>query len=242
MAAAEPAALTDLLAVQDLDRELDGLRHERDTLPQYEVLTKLAAERAALATRVATVDEQRHDLGRSQKRLEDEVALLEDRIAKEQGKLYGGEVTAIKELQALEEEIAGLTKRRTLVEDQILELMEEIEPVDETLATAAENDAQLVGREAEVQAELESGQAEIDEKIADVTTRRSERAAGVTDELMATYEGIRSQPGRIGVARLVGTTCHGCHLELAAVEVDRLKKLPANELVLCEECGCILVR
>jgi len=68
------------------------------------------------------------------------------------------------------------------------------------------------------------------------------RAAGVPGEVLANYETLRSVPGQIGIARLVGSTCHGCHLELAAVEIDRLKKLPDDELVHCEECGCILVR
>ena len=154
MAVAEPAALVELLAVQDHDRELDGLRHERDTLPQLAELEKLAAERKELAGRVTTVEADRHEIERSQKRLEDEVALLEDRITQEQGKLYGGDVTAIKELQALEEEIAGLNKRKTLVEDQIIELMEQAEPVDETLAAAADHDAQLVSREEETRAAL----------------------------------------------------------------------------------------
>lgn len=242
MTAAEPAALVELLAVQDHDTTLDGLRHRRETLPQRQELDDIAAQRDALAASMAEVEEARHELGRTQKRLEDEVALLDERIAREDARMYSGDVVAVKELQALQEEIAGLNKRKTLVEDQILDVMEQIEPVDATLATAAAERARLDAQEAELLAALADAEAEVDGQVEEVSAQRAERAAGVPPELLDVYDGLRSQPGRMGVARLVGTTCHGCHLELAAVEVDRLKKLPADELVLCDECGCILVR
>ena len=62
------------------------------------------------------------------------------------------------------------------------------------------------------------------------------------EELLKEYEQIRKQPGRVGVALLSGSTCRGCHLDLPAVEVDRIKKLPNDTLINCEECSCILVR
>ena len=46
------------------------------------------------------------------------------------GKLYGGEVIAIKELQALEMDIESLKERQTVIEDQIIEVMELNEPIE----------------------------------------------------------------------------------------------------------------
>ena len=37
-------------------------------------------------------------------------------------------------------------------------------------------------------------------------------------------------------------TCMGCHLQLPATEVDRLKRLEPDTLVFCDQCGRILVR
>ena len=44
------------------------------------------------------------------------------------------------------------------------------------------------------------------------------------------------------MARLVGTNCGGCHLTLSAVELDRIRHQPGDAVVLCEECGRLLVR
>ena len=46
----------------------------------------------------------------------------------------------------------------------------------------------------------------------------------------------------IGIARLNGMTCEGCHLQLSAVDVDRLRKEPSDALVRCTECSRLLVR
>ncbi len=66
-------------------------------------------------------------------------------------------------------------------------------------------------------------------------------AAGIDAELLARYEQLRHELGGIAVARLVGTNCGGCHLTLSAVELDRIRHEPGDAVVLCEECGRLLV-
>jgi uncharacterized protein len=52
---------------------------------------------------------------------------------------------------------------------------------------------------------------------------------------------LRHDLGGIAVARLVGTNCGGCHLTLSAVELDRIRHEPGDAVVICEECGRLLV-
>lgn len=242
MTAADSDSLKRLLVVQDHDRKLDALRHEREHLPEFDLLVDLDAQTAAVDGEAAETREARHELERRQKRLEDEVALIEARIAEEDAKLYGGEVTAVKDLQALQDEIASLKGRQAGVEDQILEVMEEADPLDTALAAFDERKAAIAARRGETEGAIVEAQARIDGEIAEETDARAGTAAEVPEALVAEYEQLRGRPGAVGVARLVGSTCHGCHLDLPAVEVDRLKKLPPDELVHCDECGCILVR
>ncbi len=241
---ADPATLKILLGVQELDRQLDRLAHDRDTLPELASIAEIdeppgrrSMPRRPRSRRGVTSSPASRSATRTRWRCVDE------RIATEDAKLYSGAVTALKELQALQDEIAGLTARRTVVEDQILEIMEAIEPVDAELAVIEHRRGELTAeRRRRSRHAVEARRAEIDAEADAVRTRRGADAADLGDELVAEYERLRARPGQVGVARLVGTTCHGCHLDLAAVEVDRLKKLPANDLVHCDECGCILVR
>lgn len=239
---ADPATLKILLGVQELDRRLDRLAHDRTTLPELTSIAEIDQRLAALDAEAAEVEARRHELGREQKRHEDEVALIEDRIAKEDAKLYSGSVTALKELQALQDEIAALNARRSTVEDQVLEVMEAIEPVDAELAAIAGRREALTTERAGFEQTVEVRRSELDAEAESVRAERLDQVARLDTDLIDEYERLRARPGQVGVARLVGTTCHGCHLDLSAVEVDRLKKLPAGDLVHCDECGCILVR
>lgn len=242
MTAANPEALDQLLLVQEHDGAIDALRHRRDTLPEIAELASIDARKQELEGQLAEIGARRHVLERDQRRLEDEVALVEARIVAEDGKLYGGEVTGVKDLQALQDEIRGLKARQLAREDDILAVMEAAEPVDAELQSREAEVAELDARAQVATEGLAEAQAVVDAEHTEVEAQRAEAVSGVPDELMDVYRTLRSQPGRVAVAKLVQGRCHGCHLELAAVEIDRLKKLPADELVHCDECGCILVR
>jgi predicted nucleic acid-binding Zn-ribbon protein len=147
-----------------------------------------------------------------------------------------------RELQALQDDIASIRRRIEQIEDDELEIMELSEPVDAQRAELATEHDRLEAESARLAAELAASEAEIAAELADVRSQRDAVAADVPDELWPEYDALRSQLGGVAVARLVGTTCQGCHLQLSAVEVDRIRKKGVDELVHCEECGRLLVR
>jgi predicted nucleic acid-binding Zn-ribbon protein len=102
--------------------------------------------------------------------------------------------------------------------------------------------ARLEAERARVADELAESEAGITAELAAVRAERAELAAAVDAALWPEYDTLRSQLGGVAIARLVGSTCQGCHLGLAAVEVDRIRKLGVDEIVHCEECGRLLVR
>ena len=67
-------------------------------------------------------------------------------------------------------------------------------------------------------------------------------AAAVQPELMKPYDGLRTRLGGVGAARLDGSRCLGCHIQIPEGEMIALRALPTDELVFCPECGRILVR
>ena len=84
----------DLLALQALDTEADQLRHRMANLPErIEVDAAKRAEDEAAET-LATLDEQRHDLGRQQKRFDDEISSITSHVEEVEATLYGGTVRA----------------------------------------------------------------------------------------------------------------------------------------------------
>jgi predicted nucleic acid-binding Zn-ribbon protein len=45
----------------------------------------------------------------------------------------------------------------------------------------------------------------------------------------------------VAVARLEGTRCGGCHLDLSTSELDAVKAVGAGEFADCPQCGRLLV-
>jgi hypothetical protein len=231
-----------LLVVQQHDTRADQLVHRSETLPQRAALADVGEQLTVLDGSIAGVEQRRADLARSQQRLEDEIASLSERATQAEKQLYSGAVTNPRELQALQDDVASIRRRIGQLEDDELEIMELAEPVDADRSELAAERARLDAEIERLTGELAAGEAEIAAEL-DVERRaRDEAAAGVPDELWAEYDALRSQLGGVAVARLAGATCQGCHLALSAVEVDRIRKLPVDEPVHCEECGRLLVR
>lgn len=235
------SALDRLLDLQEHDTAADQLRHRREHLAPRQELAGLDDTARSVAERRATVEAERHDLVREQTRLEDEVSLVEEKRTQTDRQLYSGSVTAPRELQALQDEVAALDRRRRTLEDELLEIMTAVEPLDAALADLASEAERLDADRDRVSGELAAAEAEIDAEIATLEAERSELAGGLPPEQLTAYDDARRRLGGVAVARLVGTSCGGCHLMLSAVEIDRIRKLPADQPAVCEECGRLLV-
>lgn len=234
--------LARLLDVQDHDTRLDQLRHKREVLPERAQLREVETAIAALERETATVAAVRDDLVRSQKRLEDEVAVVEAKAAEVNGTLYGGTVTSPRALQDLQADLESLQRRQRTLEDEVLELMEQQEAPTDTLDRLAAEAAERSAAADALRVAITAQEAEIDVEIDAQRAERDALAVGLPEALLDEYEKLRVPMGGIGVARLEGGRCLGCQLMLSAVERDRIKSLPADAMLHCEECGRLLVR
>jgi predicted nucleic acid-binding Zn-ribbon protein len=231
-----------LLAVQDNDTAVDQLEHRRDHLPERVAVGEHAGVVAAVEADRLERDGRRVELNRDLKRLQDEVASLEARIAEVTRTLHSGAVTVPRELQALLHEQESLRRRQDHLETEELELMEELDPLNEEMTGLDARLEELATEGERLDEALLEAEVQLEEDLTTVTAARQDAASGVDPELLATYEDLRVRLGGIAVARLVGSVCGGCHLGLSAVEVDRIKKQPPDALVHCDECGRLLVR
>ncbi|MCY3577212.1 MAG: C4-type zinc ribbon domain-containing protein [bacterium] len=231
-----------LLSVQDHDTRIDQLRHRLDTLPEKASLTAAQQACQQIHNQRAVKQVQRLELQRDLKRNEDELAVVESRVKRENDRLYSGEVTGTRELLTLQEEVDGLRSRCSDMESDALGLMEAIEEVD---AEVESLEASLIAAESEVavaQQKLAEAEAVVQAEIDQEAAARSSEAEEIPEAALTSYDGLRVRMGGVAVARLRNGTCEGCHLALSAMELDRIRHAPANELCHCEECGRILVR
>jgi len=231
-----------LLVVQDHDTGLNQLRHRRSTLPEQAELAGVEGRLTALEARAAEVQSERDGLGVRQADLEGQIEASRARQSELERRMYGGQVSASRDLQAMDEEVTHLKRRISELEDREIEIMEALEPIDTALQTAEAERQVLRADRDRLQRVIAEALSRIDADIASQTEERQTAMASVPADLLARYERLRASLGGTGAARLVGGSCSGCHLTLPAMEVDRIRKAPADEVITCDQCGRILVR
>jgi predicted nucleic acid-binding Zn-ribbon protein len=155
--------------------------------------------------------------------------------------MHSGAVTASRELTAMVDQIKSLEHRRSDLEDAELELMVAAEPLDAELAVLTPQRESLDSEGTRLRALVAEAESEIHARLSQSAEARIAAAADVPEGLLKTYDALRARLGGVGVARLVGSSCGGCHLVLPAVEVDRVRRQPPDAVVTCEQCGRILV-
>jgi predicted nucleic acid-binding Zn-ribbon protein len=155
--------------------------------------------------------------------------------------MYSGEVSSPKELQSMQADIDQLRRHQRSVENRELELMEQREPLDATVADLEQQRATLSTEVDRLAAALGAAEAEIIAEMQSERTTRDEIAGSIDAALVREYDRCRAVAKGPGVAKLVGTTCQGCHLSVPAIEAEQIKRTGGQPLAFCDNCGAILV-
>jgi uncharacterized protein len=233
--------LQHLLAVQDLDTTVTQLEHRRHGLTAALGLTEIEAELATFDAGRARAEARRSELAAAQAALEEQIAVVTQRRDGIESRMYAATSSSGRDLQAMSDEVRHLTERRAELEDQELSAMLDQDAVDAELRTLAEQARPVEARADELRTQLAEQESEIDAALKEAFTARASEAAQVPTSLADRYETLRSRLKGTGAARLIGTRCDGCHLELSSVEVEKIRALPPDQVATCEQCGRILV-
>ena len=231
-----------LLDLQQLDTALTQLQYRRSHLPENEQLNVVRRKLSALDTSNAPALALRVDLDRRQNDLERQIHDIDAKIETASKQLYGGTVTASRELQALEADIASLKRHRSELEDVELDVLMEREPIDAQLAAADAQRAELDADAAQCHVAVAEAIVRIDRETSELTDRRVGLAASIETVILNTYDNLRTRNNGVGAARLEHSTCMSCRLKLSAVHLDLLRKVPETDLAFCDACGAILIR
>jgi uncharacterized protein len=230
-----------LLELQELDLGLDRLRHRRDTLPERDKLAAVASDLAQTERELAAVRPERDEAAREEKRLDDEATSLESKAAEVERKLYSGEISSPRELQAMQADVESLRRHRRNLEDRELEVMERREAFDATMTDLEARAGALRGEATALAAALADAEAVIDKELEAERSARETLATRFSSEILGEYERRRARNRGVGAARLVGTSCQGCHLSIPSVEAERIRRAAPGTLAFCDNCGCILI-
>jgi predicted nucleic acid-binding Zn-ribbon protein len=228
-----------LLDLQAEDLAMDRLRARLRAIEAGEDLAAARDEADAAETSLGELRLQIESLDRDGRRLEHEIDSLQQKAGAEERRLFDGSIANAKELDSIRHEVENLRRRVSDREDELLALLEQRDAL-EALAKEAEAVAtERRGRAEQVLAESGEEGSRIRAELAERDERRASVATTIDGELLELYEDLRLHKKGVGAAALVDGVCQGCHEQLSAVELDRLKH--TDGVKRCEHCRRILV-
>ncbi|GGN80062.1 hypothetical protein GCM10010112_55190 [Actinoplanes lobatus] len=236
---AAPEAQRRLLDLQAVDTTLAQLAHRRKSLPELAEIDAVAREISALEDERVRAQVVVDDLDRDIARLEKDIDQVRQRKDKDQKRLDAG--GSLREVEGLQHELATLNRRQSELEDAELELMEQKETAEATLAEVQGRLSAAVGRRTDAERRRDEANAEIAKELEFKTQARVPLAADLPSDLVALYDKIRTETG-MGAALVYAGRCGACRIELYGADLNRVKSSPKDDVVRCEECRRIMVR
>lgn len=230
-----------LLALQQIDSDLIQLEHKIKNLPLAAQLDTASASLTGARNLLIAAETEKSDIKHELSKSEVDVEQVVSRIEKDEKRLAAG-TGSPKELEQIQHELDSLAKRRSELEEVELEIMVRIEGLDERIKSLTLEVSNWESEVARLKTQLDSEILELNTAKSRDSEARLELAKLIDADLLQLYEKIRSTSDGVGAARLVGDKCEGCHLTMNSAEVTRIKSLPDDELVRCEECRRILIR
>jgi uncharacterized protein len=236
---ASPEEQALLLDIQAIDTKLQQLEHRAKSLPEHAALQKLAVENSELLVTLAEQKGVLEDARIELKRVESDVQVVEARITRDSARLQAS--TSVKDVAALEQELAALKKRQFDLEEIELTVMEKVENQDVVVGHLGEQVGVLQGRIADLEGERDSATRLIDAERANASANRAELVARVSPELLALYEKQRQRYGS-GASLLRGGVSLASGVKLNENDMVTIRAAAPDDVLLCPDSNAILVR
>jgi predicted nucleic acid-binding Zn-ribbon protein len=225
-----------LVILQDKDIVLDKLKKQLSDNP----LT-IAELNQTLAQYKSETEESKNkllDMLKLKKEKEIELQTREEEIKK-----HNMELNSIKSNEAYKAlliEIEGAKANKSVLEDEILDLMEKI---DQESVAVKQRENDLKTKESEIQAKIskiEEDLKRIQAEIEKLQAEREEFAKQIPHDLLAKYNYIREGRDGIAVVRLEGEICGGCSTVLRPQTINDVYK--SKDFVICDNCSRIIYK
>ncbi len=224
-----------LTELQKLDAQIYRLRRELGAKPVETSRLKEAHQKAAQTLQAADARYKALEVKRNQ--METDLGQKEEQIKKLQVQLF--QLKTNKEYAAMQRGIEGLKADKSVLEEEILKLMEEADRAKAQLASEREA---LKAQEAALQKDLQRVEEETRQlkvSLQELDTARGLLTPKVEPAVLAQYERILERKDGSALVPVRGDACGGCHMNLPPQLIVEI--LQNDRLVTCESCARILI-
>ncbi|MDP8261522.1 MAG: C4-type zinc ribbon domain-containing protein, partial [Candidatus Kappaea frigidicola] len=161
----------------------------------------------------------------------------EDHIKKLQGQLY--QVKKNDEYKALENEIVSNKADNSIIEEEILILLDSIDEKRQEVQIKRQDVADFESKLKAKELEVKERVSQLDNEIESLSQGRSEIAALIDKEVVSVYDRIiQSKKAQLALVSIKDSACQGCFMHVRPQLINEV--MLGKNLVFCENCARIL--
>ena len=229
---------SDLLSLANLDLEISRSKSAIKNLSSGAQFSELREAQRGLAAKLIDARNALDTVELELKRSEADLALVEQRIAKDQARLNS--TNNSKDAQGIQSELESLARRKSDLEDIEIAILDQQEAAKAVFATVSVDKAAVDDELAKGEAANEAEIMKLRSGLDLMTNDRAQQVARIAPELIELYD--KKAARGVPVARLIGRECGACRISLGATAFNELESLARDDIATCPECQAILVR
>jgi uncharacterized protein len=227
------AVTAQLYRLEELDTELERRGAE---LTEARVAQRRNRELEAAEARLEELRSQEREASAEQRALEVELEQIEGKIARDQKRMYGGQIVDPRELASLERELEHYRTQRGDLEERLLLAMERLEGIQEALRSWTER-LREVRERWEAQKPILARQIEgITASLASLRAERESLAGSIDPPALNLYGRLRSS-SQHAVSHVSNGVCQWCRVTIPSKDVQHAR---SGSLVTCSNCARVL--
>jgi len=223
-----------LIELQGLDKEIFRLE---------KILAAKPAEIKALDDAYKAREEETKakdaDLKKLQvehKNKEVELQTKEEAIKKFQGQLY--QIKTNREYTAMEKEINGVRADCSVLEEDIINLLDKIDEADNLKKGRSDQLKTEKGKIEEEKKKISEETKKIETELNGFKEQRKQLADKVDKTVLSKYERILRNKDGLALVPIRNNACQGCYLDMPPQVINEIKM--KKDLIFCESCARIL--
>ncbi|MBT3350828.1 MAG: hypothetical protein HOC91_09330 [Nitrospinaceae bacterium] len=224
-----------MIRLQMIDQEAVRLERDLDKIPEF-----IATEKKYLHDFEEEVKGAEAELESMQKRQRDtegEIQLTDEKLRESKGKQTQVKTNA--EYAALTHEVESFQKKIFELEDQVLESMEALEPLQDKVAeskkglNAANNTVQMAVNK------HEDNLARLKDELEKCRRGRESAWSEIGSDWQSRYESIRKGRGGLAVVPIIDRNCQGCRMNETIQRFFEIRD-SKDEIFSCSSCARIV--
>jgi len=232
--------LDNLRALAEADRWIERVVAQREHLPELEELTTLEGELRSLLAALHEAQVAAEPV-RVAYQSAQETARKHLTRAADLEKALASSTGSARELSAMQHELEQVRGLAGSAEDEELNRLLELEPLDETIAAIKERALPGVARRTQLQESVAQLRATLDEEITALRDSRAQLVHSLQNPWRQRYEAALARAGISGAAHVDAGRCDGCRIALSPLDLDRFRHLAPGVVMDCPECGRLLL-